>query len=590
MNTWINSLNAANESDALAMLDGLYEHSPWVAQGTVARRPFLSLAHLKRSFVEVVHQAGERAQTALLLAHPELAGKATIAKALTESSLAEQTRSGLQACSPEEFAAFHELNRQYRERFGWPFILAIGGPQGTGLSRAQILQTWRRRLGHHPEGERAECLRQIHRIAELRLRERAKYYPVDGKQVMHWADELAIYNDPTNDEGAGLQVLYLSEAHQACARTLSQWMIDCGFDSVTSDAVGNVIGVYEADHGGACAKLLTGSHFDTVRGGGRYDGRLGIFLAMQAVARKRALGQRWPYRLELIAFAEEEGQRYPSNFLAASALVGQWDPKWLDLRDRDGLRLADLMEQRGMDPEACSKIARKASDACGFIEVHIEQGPVLLEADLPLGVVTSINGSSRWLLEFIGTASHAGTTPMSMRQDAACGAAEFALVVESRCASEPGLVGTVGMLEVPKGSINVVPGRCHCSLDIRAPEDKQRDRAVADLFQAIEAICARRGLRYEARQVTLAHAAPSAPYLQAQWEEAVKRCGLPIFHLPSGAGHDAMRMAALFPQAMLFVRCGNGGISHNPLETITDDDAQLAFDAFWSFLENFSHD
>ncbi|MBM3369595.1 MAG: 2-oxo-4-hydroxy-4-carboxy-5-ureidoimidazoline decarboxylase [Betaproteobacteria bacterium] len=590
MNTWIDALNAASEADALAMLEGLYEHSPWVAQGSVSRRPFRSLAHLKRIFVEVVHQAGEQAQTALLLAHPELAGKAAIAKDLTASSLAEQTRSGLQSCSPEEFAAFHELNRQYRERFGWPFILAIGGPQGTGLSRKQILDTWNRRLGHQPASERAECLRQVHRIAELRLRERSKSHPGDGKQVMQWADDLAIYNDPAIDAGAGLQVLYLSDAHQACAHALSQWMIDCGFDSVTSDAVGNVIAVYEGDRGEICPTLLTGSHFDTVRGGGRYDGRLGIFLAMQAVARKKALGQRWPFRLELIAFAEEEGQRFPSNFLAASALVGQWDAKWLDLADQDGVKLADLMRQRGMDPEACSKIGRQSSDACGFIEIHIEQGPVLLEADLPLGVVSSINGSSRWLIEFVGTASHAGTTPMALRQDAACGAAEFALAVESRCASEPGLVGTVGMLEVPQGSINVIPGRCRFSLDLRAPRDEQRDCALSDLFESIEAICAKRGLRYEAKQVTLASASPSSPHLQAQWERAVEQCGLPIFRLPSGAGHDAMRMAALFPQAMLFVRCGHGGISHNPLESITDDDTQLAFDALWSFLENFSHD
>ncbi|NCZ99730.1 MAG: hydantoinase/carbamoylase family amidase [Betaproteobacteria bacterium] len=479
----------------------------------------------------------------------------------------------------------------------WPFILAIGGPKGTGLSRQEILNCWKRRLKHARAVEHAESLRQIHRIAELRLRERAQADPVDGQRVMAWADDLAIYNDleseadPGLDVGldAGLQVLYLTEAHQQCARTISAWMRDCGFDTVSMDAVGNVIAVYEGQSGKASPNVLTGSHFDTVRGGGRYDGRLGIFLAMQAVAQKRASGQRWPFTLELIAFAEEEGQRFPTNFLSASALVGQWDPRWLESLDRDGLKLADLMRQHGMDPDACGKIAKGASDACAFIEVHIEQGPVLLEADLPLGVVTSINGSSRWLIEFAGTASHAGTTPMTMRRDAACAAAAFVLFVESRCATEAGLVGTVGMLEVPKGSMNVVPGACHCSLDVRAPNDEQRDRAVNDILQTIHSICEQRGLSYQAKQVTLANAAPSAPFLQAQWEKALQQLGLPVFHLPSGAGHDAMRMASLFPQAMLFVRCGNGGISHNPLETMTDDDAQIAFDALWSFLENFSY-
>jgi N-carbamoyl-L-amino-acid hydrolase len=593
MNTWLESLNTASKSDAFAMLEGLYEHSPWVAERSLARRPFTSLAQLKHVFAEVVHQAGEQAQTDLIAAHPELAGKAAVAGQLTDASRAEQTRSGLQACSPEEFKTFHELNRKYRERFGWPFILALGGPQGTGLGRKQILECWQRRLRHAPAVEHAECLRQIHRIAELRLRERANAYLGDGQQVMKWADDLAIYSDQGSEADlgfdAGLQVLYLTEAHQQCAITLSAWMRNCGFDSVNIDAVGNVIAVYEGHAGKVSPKLLTGSHFDTVRGGGRYDGRLGIFLAMQAVAQKKALGQRWPFTLELIAFAEEEGQRFPTNFLSASALVGQWDPRWLELLDRDGLSLADVMNQRGMDPKACSSIAKRATDAFAFIEVHIEQGPVLLDANLPLGVVTSINGSSRWLIEFSGTASHAGTTPMSMRHDAACAAADFALFVESRCAAEPGVVGTVGMLEVLKGSINVVPGLCHCSLDVRAPDDAQRDRAVADIFQAIDSICRRRGLSYQAKQVTIANAAPSAPFLQTQWEKAVKQLGLPVLHLPSGAGHDAMRMASLFPQAMLFVRCGNGGISHNPLETMTDDDAQIAFDALWSFLENFSN-
>ncbi|NCV06571.1 MAG: 2-oxo-4-hydroxy-4-carboxy-5-ureidoimidazoline decarboxylase [Betaproteobacteria bacterium] len=495
MNTWLESINTASKSDALAMLDGLYEHSPWVAARSLERRPFISLAQLKRTFAEVVNQAGAQEQTDLIATQPELVAKAAVAGQLTDALCAEQIRSGLQACSPEEFAALHELNRKYRERFGWPFILAIGGPKGTGLSRQEILNCWKRRLKHARAVEHAESLRQIHRIAELRLRERAQADPVDGRRVMQWADNLAIYNDlgseadPGLDVGldAGLQVLYLTEAHQQCARTISAWMRDCGFDTVSMDAVGNVIAVYEGQSGKASPNVLTGSHFDTVRGGGRYDGRLGIFLAMQAVAQK------------------------------------------------------------------------------------------------------SINGSSRWLIEFAGTASHAGTTPMTMRRDAACAAAAFVLFVESRCATEAGLVGTVGMLEVPKGSMNVVPGACHCSLDVRAPNDEQRDRAVNDILQTIHSICEQRGLSYQAKQVTLANAAPSAPFLQAQWEKALQQLGLPVFHLPSGAGHDAMRMASLFPQAMLFVRCGNGGISHNPLETMTDDDAQIAFDALWSFLENFSY-
>ncbi|NBQ82520.1 MAG: 2-oxo-4-hydroxy-4-carboxy-5-ureidoimidazoline decarboxylase, partial [Betaproteobacteria bacterium] len=225
MNTWLESINTASKSDALAMLDGLYEHSPWVAARSLERRPFISLAQLKRTFAEVVNQAGAQEQTDLIATQPELVAKAAVAGQLTDALCAEQIRSGLQACSPEEFAALHELNRKYRERFGWPFILAIGGPKGTGLSRQEILNCWKRRLKHARAVEHAESLRQIHRIAELRLRERAQADPVDGRRVMQWADNLAIYNDlgseadPGLDVGldAGLQVLYLTEAHQQCA-------------------------------------------------------------------------------------------------------------------------------------------------------------------------------------------------------------------------------------------------------------------------------------------------------------------------------------------------------------------------------------
>jgi N-carbamoyl-L-amino-acid hydrolase len=220
----------------------------------------------------------------------------------------------------------------------------------------------------------------------------------------------------------------------------------------------------------------------------------------------------------------------------------------------------------------------------GFVEVHIEQGPVLAELDLPLGVVTSINGSGRHVGEFAGLASHAGTTPMDRRRDAALGAAELALFVERRARCAPGLVGTVGILEVPGGSINVVPGRCRFSLDVRAPDDATRDAAAADILAELAAICARRGLACRIEETMRAAAAPSAPAWQARWERAVAALGLPVHRLPSGAGHDAMKMHALLPQAMLFVRGENAGISHNPLESSTSHDIDLAVAALRHLL------
>jgi N-carbamoyl-L-amino-acid hydrolase len=239
---------------------------------------------------------------------------------------------------------------------------------------------------------------------------------------------------------------------------------------------------------------------------------------------------------------------------------------------------------------AIQALRRDAARYRGFVEVHIEQGPVLNELDLPLGVVTSINGSKRFLGEVQGVASHAGTTPMDRRRDAAAAVAELILFVERRAAAVPDCVGTVGLLEVPAGSINVVPGRCRFSLDLRATTDAARDALAQDVTAELGHICQRRGLSFTLEPTLTAAAAPSDPAWQARWERAVQALGLPVFRLPSGAGHDAMKLHEAMPQAMLFVRGGNSGISHNPLETITADDAELCVAAFRHLLADLAAD
>ncbi|MBM3378787.1 MAG: allantoate amidohydrolase [Betaproteobacteria bacterium] len=585
MERFLDALNQAQGAEARGMLAGLYEHSDWVVERALEQAPFRSLAHLKHAFSRAVRAASAQEKLALLRAHPELAGRAALAGELTGASQREQSRSGLQECSAEEYAAFHALNHAYRERFGWPFILAVGGPRANGLSRAEILESWRRRLDQPAESELAECLRQVHRIAELRLNARAGFAPHDGETIWDWAEALAVHSDDEARAQGQLTVTYLTAAHRRCAQQLDAWMRECGFDEVEHDALGNVVGRYWGSTGPGAPLLLTGSHFDTVRNGGRYDGRLGILAAMRVVALQQRCGRRWPFTLEVIGFAEEEGQRFSTSFLSASALVGKWDPAVLQRRDASGLSLEQVLRQAGFDPERIGAIARAPERVLGFLELHIEQGPVLLEIDLPLGVVTSINGSVRIMVELTGTASHAGTTPMPMRRDAACAAAEIVSFVERRCAAEPQLVGTVGMLQVPSGSINVIPGRCNFSLDVRAPDDAQRDRAVADILQHVEEVCSRRGIGKRVDTLMSVSAAPSDPELQAAWEQVVGHFGLPVHRMSSGAGHDAMRMAQLCPQAMLFLRCGNGGISHNPLETVTADDAQLAVESIARMLE-----
>jgi len=587
MTLTLDTLNRTSQAEFTALLDGTYEHSPWIAAAAGSQRPFASLAALKRALVSAVREAGREAQLALIRAHPELAGKAMVSKTLTAESTNEQGRAGLTECTPQEFDLIQRLNADYNAKFGWPFILAVRGPRGRGLAKAEIIATFQRRLAGHPDFEFAECLRHIHRIAEIRLNDKFGVTPERGQRVWDWAEALAAHSDPGFKEVGQLTVTYLTAAHRAVAAQLQDWMRDCGFDEVTRDAVGNVVGVY---HGSdpAAPRLLTGSHYDTVRNGGRYDGRLGILVPMAVVHDLHHGGRRLPFGIEVVGFAEEEGQRYKATFLGSGALTGDFDPAWLDQQDADGTSMREAMQAAGLPATlpAIQALKRDPARYLGFVEVHIEQGPVLGELDLPLGVVTSINGGVRHLGEVVGQASHAGTTPMDRRRDAACAVAELALFVERRAAAVPDVVGTVGLLEVPGGSINVVPGRCRFSLDLRATTNAARDALAADVVAELERICAVRGLSHTLERTMTAAAAPCAPAWRKRWEAAVAALGLPVFTLPSGAGHDAMKLHTVMPQAMLFVRGGNAGISHNPLETITDDDTELCVAAFHRLLQD----
>jgi N-carbamoyl-L-amino-acid hydrolase len=582
----LDQINAASAAEFVALLDGTYEHSPWVAERAAPKRPFASFAALKQALVESVRSIGREAQLKLIRAHPELAGKAMVAKNLTAESTHEQGKAGLTDCTPEEFAHLQQLNAAYNAKFGWPFMLAVRGPRGTGLHRRDIIATFERRLANHPDFEFNEALRNIHRVAELRLNDKFGIHPTRGQQVWDWAEALAVHSDPGFKEQGQLTVTYLTDAHRACAVELQGWMRDCGFDEVGLDAVGNVVGVY---HGSdpAAKRLLTGSHYDTVRNGGKYDGRLGILVPMVIVQELSRAGRRLPYGFEVVAFSEEEGQRYKAMFLSSCALTGQFDPAWLEQKDVDGVPMRAAMQHAGLPAtlEAILALRRDPARYLGFVEVHIEQGPVLNELDLPLGVVTSINGSVRYICEVIGMASHAGTTPMDRRRDAACAVAELALYVEKRAAAVPDVVGTIGMLQVPSGSINVVPGRCSFSLDLRATTNAARDALAADVLAELARICGARGVSFTLEQTVAADAAPSAPAWQRRWEAAVQQLGLPVFRMPSGAGHDAMKLHEVVPQAMLFQRGGNSGISHNPLETITADDTELCVAAFMNLME-----
>ncbi|MES2583270.1 MAG: 2-oxo-4-hydroxy-4-carboxy-5-ureidoimidazoline decarboxylase [Pseudomonadota bacterium] len=590
----LSQLNQATLEEATRLLAGLYEHSPWIPQAALQQRPFTSLAQLKYAMVGVLNAAGIEPQLALIRAHPELAGKAMVDKSLTAESSNEQSKAGLTHCTPQEFETIQQLNRDYNARFGFPFILAVRGPRGTGLSKAEIIATFARRLQGHPEFERQECLRNIHRIAEIRLNDLFGYVPELGNTVWDWQEALAQHTDTGYAELGQLTVTYLTDAHRACAEQISADMRQAGCDTVHIDAVGNVVGCYKKDSASSPSDegygpishktLLTGSHYDTVRNGGKYDGRLGIYVPLACVQQLAAAGKRLPFAIEIVAFAEEEGQRYKATFLGSGALTGHFNPAWLDQADADGITMRAAMQHAGLCVDDIPSLKRNADNYHGFVEVHIEQGPVLNELDIPLGIVTSINAGVRYQCEVTGMASHAGTTPMDRRRDAATAVAELVLFVERRAAADGDSVGTVGMLQVPNGSINVVPGRCLFSLDLRAPNNAQRDKLADDVLTELAAICTRRGVHHSVTENMRASAAPSAPAWQTRWEQAVTALGVPLHRMPSGAGHDAMKLHEIMPQAMLFVRGLNSGISHNPLESTTNDDMQLAIDAFAHLL------
>jgi len=573
----LDAFNTASPTNAAQMLAGLYGDVLWGVEAVLAQRPFHSLAHLKFALTRLLLQASPEEKLALVRAHPPV-----VKRAMRGSMV-------LPKPTAEELAQMRTLETDYQARFGFPFVLSLRGPRGLGVSWQEMIATCVRRLRNPPDVERDEALRQLQRIAELRINDKFGATPTLGNDVWDWQERLAQHSDPGFAEAGQLTVTYLTDAHRACAQRISYWMNDCGFDEVRIDAVGNVVGRYHASRPDAKA-LLTGSHYDTVRNGGKYDGRLGIFVPMACVRALHRNNTRLPFAIEVVGFAEEEVQRYQAPFLGSAALTGDFDPAWLDQRDADGITMREAMQHVGLCIDDIPKLRRDASRYLGFVEVHIEQGPVLNELGIPLGVVSSINGSARYVCEMIGTASHAGTTPMDRRRDAAAGVAELLLYAERRAAQDGDSVATIGQLHVPNGSINVIAGRCVFSLDMRAPTDAQLDALTHDILTQLDAVAQRRGLRVQSELVMRVAAAPSAADWRVRWERAVQALGLPVHRMPSGAGHDAMQLHKIMPQAMLFVRGANGGISHNPLESSTSDDMQLAVEAFSHVLHQLAQE
>ena len=378
----------------------------------------------------------------------------------------------------------------------------------------------------------------------------------------------------------GICRVYLSAEHKRANTQVSQWMQEAGM-TTHIDAVGNVRGRYAASSEDAPV-LLIGSHLDSIPDAGAYDGILGVLLGISAIAELNAMAQRLPFAIEIIGFGEEEGVRFGTTLMTSRALAGTWDTSWWSLVDDTGVSLKDAFSAFDLDPNVVPGAAMTAADVLGYVEVHIEQGPVLEAEDLPLGVVTAIAGAKRLRIRIEGAAGHAGTTPMVLRRDALVAAARAVARAEA-VARRFGVVATVGQLGCEPGGVNVIPGAAEFSLDIRSGDDQQRDSALEVFIADTQTDCKERGLKIEIEQTHAAAAAPCATHLQDLLEAALIDLKLEPKKLPSGAGHDAMAIAELCDVAMLFVR-SPGGISHNPAESVIMEDVALAHQALVRFV------
>lgn len=388
-----------------------------------------------------------------------------------------------------------------------------------------------------------------------------------GASIMTRLEALSRHSSETD----ALTRLYLTDAHRDSLVMVSKWMREAGL-STRLDEAGNLIGRREGRTPGLPA-LLLGSHIDTVRNAGKYDGPLGIVAAIEAVARLEDTPM--PFAIEILALGDEEGVRFPSALTGARAFAGTLDPAVLAATDAEGVTMRAALEAFGCAADRISTAARARSDVVAYLELHIEQGPVLEAEGLPVGVVTAIAGAERHVIEVTGIAGHAGTVPMDLRHDALAAGAEMVLAAERIARETPDLVATVGQMTALPGAVNVIPSGARFSLDIRSPSDTVRQDAVVRLFGTWQEIAARRGVKLTGKKSFEEAATPCAPALMALLDDAISRIGIPRRHLPSGAGHDGLAIASLCPIGMLFLRC-RGGISHNPAEEITEEDAGLA--------------
>ncbi len=403
-----------------------------------------------------------------------------------------------------------------------------------------------------------------------------------GSKVLKYIEMLA----QISQEDGKLTRLSLTEQHKQANALVGILMESAGMQ-VRTDAMGNIIGRLEGSSDKRA--LLLGSHLDSVRDAGKFDGPLGVVAPIVCLELLARQGITLPYAVEIIGFCDEEGVRFPSTLLGSRALAGTLKPEVLDERDADNISIGKALKAFGQDPSEFASAQRKPEEFLGFVEVHIEQGPVLEGENLPVGLVTAIAGAARYTVSVTGMAGHAGTVPMGLRKDALVAASECIVAIEQICLSLPDVVGTVGMIQCQPGAGNVIPGLVDFSLDLRSSQDSVRDDAEQQIYAAMDEIARKRLVTIDAQKTYQAAGVTCDNWLNGQLGHAITNSGYQLRSLPSGAGHDAMALADLTRIAMLFVRC-TGGISHHPDENITVEDAEATVQVLMRLLTDFNPD
>ena len=401
-----------------------------------------------------------------------------------------------------------------------------------------------------------------------------------ASEVQVKLEELANYSEVKD----ALARPTLSKSHKKALEQIQIWMQEAGM-AVVNDHAGNLIGSLKSKIENA-PTFLMGSHVDTVSNAGIYDGNLGIIAAISAVELVGSSSSEIPYNIDVIAFSDEEGNRFPDTLTGSQAVAGTLDPNVLTVSDSEGITRAEALTSFGCDPALACNSSYLDERPLGYLEIHIEQGPVLEREDLSVGIVTAINGARRFTITVGGNAGHAGTVPMSMRADALAASAEMLMAIESIAKSDPGIVATVGMLEVSPGARNVIPGQVKFSLDLRGENSVSIDTAQASIFSEIINVASPRQVKIEWSQDYKTPPTFCDPSLGELLKESIRESGVMPFELTSGAGHDAVAIAELCPVSMLFVRCEKG-ISHHPSEAVKLNDIAKALEVTDRFLMKF---